>query len=376
MSEQEWYAPLPFRVPIEVSAAGFERYDKPAEVELDLGQALTALGQAGTPAADSVRVVEVDAQGALRHVAVPFQLDLEEGARRGTLVVLLAGTTPAQATRHFQVYFDLAGHNREPARVPSQVMVQDAGVYEGQESLRITTVAATYFYHKEGAGFASLIDRDGNDWISYHPEGRSAGHFRGIPNLGECGHPGYTNSCSRVLSAGPLKARILAETRDGKWVFTWDFYPHYARMTLLRGLGPYYFLYEGTPGGKLDEAAGFCLRSTGQRTPLSEIWDEHIPHPAWACFGNGHLRRVLYLVRHETDPVPDQYWPMEHNMTVFGFGRKYKSRVRYMERVPAHFTIGLTDHVDLHDVRAAVDSAFRELEVTVGQPAARCKETP
>lgn len=53
----------------------------------------------------------------------------------------------------------------------------------------------TYHYNKLGAGFASLTDRNGKDWITWKP--RSAGGpgennvYRGIPNLGPCCHPGY-----------------------------------------------------------------------------------------------------------------------------------------------------------------------------------------
>ncbi len=369
--EQEWHVPLRYRVGLVISAAGFERWDKPADVELDLYGTVAAASGTWTPGVGAMRVVEVNAQGNLLDLDVPFQFDANADGSTGTLIVLLAGFTPAQAVRHFYVYFDHADEGCKPVQVPALVSVSDAGVYEGQESLRISTPEATYLYHVEGGGLASLLDRDGNDWISYHPEGGSAGHFRGIPNMGECAHPGYTNSYSRVINSGPLKARILSEGKEGGWAFTWDFYPSYAVLTVLRMNGPYRFLYEGTPGGKLDEESGFCLRSNGVRTPASEIWDEHIPDPAWVCFGNGRLHRVFYAVRHETDPVPDQYWPMEHNMTVFGFGRKYQSRQRFLTRTPAHFTIGLADHVAYAGVQTCVNSAYRALGVTIGPPEAR-----
>ncbi len=95
-------------------------------------------------------------------------------------------------------------------------------MHEGQECLRIVTPSATYLYHKEGAGLASLIDREGRDWISYHPGNRSAGEFRGIPNLGEFGHPGYTGergAVTRVIASGPLKVSLLSERRTGSMLY-------------------------------------------------------------------------------------------------------------------------------------------------------------
>ena len=57
-------------------------------------------------------------------------------------------------------------------------VVQD----EGQEAYRIVTPTATWVFHLEGAGFSSLVDPEGNDWINYRPEGGASGHYRGIPN--------------------------------------------------------------------------------------------------------------------------------------------------------------------------------------------------
>jgi len=75
------------------------------------------------------------------------------------------------------------------------ITVEELAGYQGQASLRIVALAATYVYHKQGAGFASLVDPDGRDWISYRSQGGSDGQYRGIPNLihPEGGfHPGST----------------------------------------------------------------------------------------------------------------------------------------------------------------------------------------
>jgi hypothetical protein len=275
----------------------------------------------------------------------------------------MKGRTPAGTARRYRVHFG-AGPNATPA----EVRLTDNVDCEGQSSFRVTTPPGTYTYHKEGAGFASLKDRDGVEWIGYRPGGRSAGEFRGIPNLGDFGHPGYTGDQgaeSRVLAAGPLVVRILSERRDKKWLVQWDIFPGFARMTLLRHEKPYWFLYEGTPGGALDEKEGFQVLSTGLRRSLGESWAADMPDPEWIYFGGAKAKRVLYLVNHQRDGAPDQYWPMDGNMTVFGFGRQYRCCGMYLNTAPARFTIGLAEQTEFAEVAKIVEGAWRDVELIV-----------
>lgn len=336
---------------VKVSAAGYERYDKPVEAALpNLGERVP------------VRVEEIDMAGRVIAAVAPFQFDRETADGAGNrLTFMMAGATPATATRSFRVSL---GETAPPSGA-ALVSVSEAGEWQGQESFKIATPSATYVYHKQGAGFASLIDRDGADWISYRPSGGSAGRYRGIPNLGVCGHPGYTNSVSRVINNGPLVATIHSETTDGAWAFAWDIFPHYARLTILRAGGKYWFLYEGTPAGKLDLPQQYCMRSPGVRTPAEEVWSGDLLAPEWVYFGDEKTNRIIYLVHHEDDDQPDQYWPMENNMTVFGFGRIYRTIERFMERAPEHFTVGLSDGGDQAGALKAIDAAFRDLHVDV-----------
>ena len=112
-----------------------------------------------------------------------------------------------------------------------------------------------------------MIDGNGNDWISYRPTGGSAGEYRGIPNLGDVFHPGYTNSSSRVLGTGPLKLTLVSTSTDGLWDCTWEIYHRFARFRLnRRGATNYWFLYEGTPGGTFGATTDYVVRSNGLRT--------------------------------------------------------------------------------------------------------------
>jgi hypothetical protein len=54
---------------------------------------------------------------------------------------------------------------------------------------------------------------------------------------------------------------------------------------------------------------------------------------------------------------------MEHNMTVFGFGRLGLDK--FMKAVPAHFTIGFAESSDFDDVARVIDSAYRPVDVKI-----------
>ena len=227
------------------------------------------------------------------------------------------------------------------------VAVTDGVEHEGQESVKIVTPSATWYYHKAGAGFASIEDADGNDWIGYHPGGRSAGEFRGIPNLVNPEgyfHPGGTECVTEIAHAGPDKAVLLSRTNDDRWQVRWEVQPQFAHLTVLKAAREYWFLYEGTPGGKLDEGDGRCLLSDGRTISAGERWNTRLASPRWACFTDAASGRGMLLLHHEDDGEVDSYWPMEHNMTVFGFGRI--NLVSSLRKTPARFTVGLIEQAD------------------------------
>ncbi|MHC4166433.1 MAG: FG-GAP repeat domain-containing protein [Planctomycetota bacterium] len=365
-------------IPITVHAAGHQRVDKPVEVEIDFRQLLTRSGSRMPFNEKAMRLTEVDAAGKIIDDSVPFQFDEapdfnRQSNAKGTLTFVAEGKTPADSTRTFHLY------PGSPAAVRMKqplVSITDGVQHRGQESFKIDSPNATYYYHKQGAGFASIFDKDGNDWLGHRPGGGPAGEYRGIPNMGHpegyC-HPGKTVSSSSIISAGPIKVSIFSESDDGKMQCIWDIFPSYARLTVMKMRKPYWFLYEGTPGGKLDEDLDYCIRadmSGGTRTPASVKWDGDLSVPGgpgeWLCFGDGG--RILYLVHHEDDEAVDSYWPMRGEMTVFGFGRKGINK--FMEATPAHFTVGLYDSSAVADIARAVNSAYIPLVVQVGSPEA------
>lgn len=410
-----WDTGLRFRLPLRVDPQGTARSDRPAEVALDFSAALAVLGAGASLDPASLQVVEVDGAGGVLDATVPFQFDrasdFDAATRaRGTLVFLLEGQTAAP--RFYHVYFDTAGGSFTAPSFPERVSVTTEPQWAGQESFKITTrdaasqVYATYYYHKQGAGFASLIDRSGNDWIKFSPVAgtKSAGEFRGIPNAGAVFHPGYDTtyapgdvagntrkarqgSTSTLVSSGPLKATIASESSNGMWAARWEIYPAYARMTITRKPpdAPYYVLYEGTPGGKLNVTGGDLrdqvVRSNGVQTKASEAWSGDIPAPEWSYIIDGPTKRIIYLVHHRDDAVNDLYFdqndfpaplPFDENnlMTIFGFGRDdTKSEPRLLTTLET-FTFGLADGVgtSFSAASALIGAAYRDLPVAAGAP--------
>jgi hypothetical protein len=254
------------------------------------------------------------------------------------------------------------------------------GNYEGYPTYRINTPRSEYFYDYSSGGFASLKDKDGNDWVSYHsnkePEEGFKGRYRGIPNIAPPEfHPGTPQGKkkSKILSKGPLKISLLSETTDQQWKMRWDIYPEYATMTLLeKGEAAYWILYEGTPGGKFT-LNDYWVQSNGKREilepyTLKNQWTGHLPSPKWVYFGDADLERVLFLVHHEDYEHEDVFWHSgEGGMTVFGFGRgPTREKWQQLTKVPAHLTLGFSEKNDFVSVTRLINSAYSPLKIWLG----------
>ncbi len=367
-------------LPLKVSTGQFHRFDKPVELKINFTDMLRQLKISEAIDLNSLKLVETGADETILNDAIVFQFEKSEKFddrknATGTLIFMLTGYTPANSDRNFRLYFDTGAGRYKRPDMPALVSLEEVTEYEGESAYKITTPQGIYFYHKRGSGFASLIDVNGNDWVSYHPEGGSAGNYRGIPNLAYDGagefHPGRPegNRESKIISSGPVKFSIRSESKDGKWGCIWDIYPAYATMTLFKkGDKPYWILYEGTPGGKLDVAGDFWVNSAGERRSASQDWVGELPDPEWVYFGDTRLGRVLYYIHHEDNDAADQFWQMQQNMTVFGFGREYRCCEKYLTAVPAHLTIGFAENNDFEEIKKVIESAYKPLTISVGAP--------
>jgi putative heme-binding domain-containing protein len=256
------------------------------------------------------------------------------------------------------------------------VRVSEVTIHGDMDCFQIETPTARYVYGKRGAGFASIIDKNGRDWISYRSGGEARGEYRGLPKCGQptkffhCGY-GYgqyqTDNpfTSRVTVREAGHARIESETLDGKSACLWDFYPDHATLTLQRiDLLTFWFLYEGTPGGTLDAERDFVLRPDGQKTTLDHAWSQVVP---WVCFGSA-LTPVGFVCVNHQNPEPDEAdsyvsWPFVKNhdgsfqdMTVFGFGRKGHEKltkhVADLTHLPARYSIAFIERADFLTAKA------------------------
>ena len=372
-SEDVWWdTSWNYRSQILVESGPYLRVDRPVDIEINFSQVLANIGDTGEFDPATIRVVEFDDSGtSVVDADVSFQFDPAEDFdsalnASGRLIFLANGTTAENTDRHFHVYFNQSGSGIADADVSDQVIVTDNVFDEGQEAVQITTPTTSYFFHKAGAGISSLVDADGNDWIDYNPSAGAAGVFRGIPNLvfpeGHF-HPGAVTASTTILNAGPLKATVESETSDGRWKGRWEFYPSYAQFTVLATDHDYWFLYEGTPGGLLEEDSDFVMRSDGVSSLLSSEWAIDLEGDEWVYFADPNLERSLFLANHSDDTSIDSYRPLAGLMTVFGFGRIGTTSL--LNEEPAQFTISLVESTDFSATSVIGLSAYKALTATI-----------
>ncbi|MEM9514942.1 MAG: GDSL-type esterase/lipase family protein, partial [Actinomycetota bacterium] len=364
-----WNSQWGYRTRIEVDPAGVARTDALVDMPIDFSAAFTQVGIARTLDPASIRVVEVGSGGGVTNASVPFQFDPAPGydpvsAASGTLWIELSGVTESTSRRYFDVYFDVAGTQLPPASFAPQISVAESVAHSGLDTLRISTSNGTYYYDVDGAGFASVVDGDGNDWIAWSSAAGSAGAFRGIPNLvfpaGDF-HPGNGGSTTTLVSSGPLVATFRSTTADGAWTSEWSVGDDFAQLTVLDAASDYWFLYEGTPGGTLDVNSDIVVRSDGTTTTAATEWVGDLVGTEWVSFGDPTVGRSLFVVNHQDDIATDSYRPMNGEMTVFGFGRENLSSS--LEHVPGQYTFGLVDATAYNAVSPVVSEVAAPIAV-------------
>jgi hypothetical protein len=370
-----------WRVTISVDGKGWARRDRVAEVDLDFSAILAATSPRRPLNPASLRLVEVDETGPRADEAVPFQFDRADDWHplwnaHGTLAFLLAGDTPPDGVRRFHLYFDADPSIAPCTTVP---MVETREVHaHGSPHLEIRCPNARWLFDLTGGGFSELRDRDEGDWIQFDDAGPPI-EYRGIPNLQVyygpgrykgVFHPGYGTVRCRVLSRGPLAVRIRCEAFvHAAWECTWDVFPESARCTVHRGAGiGFAFLYEGVPGGRdFNTTTAYVVESDGCRSHFipsgnKELWRHNIT-PKWVVFGDERVDRSLFYAHHEEDGIGEAMYEVFDALTVWGFGR---NQLPGIHQYPARFTVGLCESSAYDAAAAAVNSAYRELDICVG----------
>lgn len=231
--------------------------------------------------------------------------------------------------------------------------------YRTLDCYKITTATATYYLDKIGAGLAGMIDREGNDWISFDPTKGTgaAGEYRGFPNavFKEAGsyfharNAGTDPCTTKVESLSPERVVISAESDNGKWAGRYTFTPTECifTMTKMPEGHKYWVLYEGTPGGDYEDSDWWIDSSSSKKHPMTERHDRDLAGAdglgEWIAFGDDDSSQVLVLSHLEDDKHPDRFYQMQKKMTVFGFGRS--GMTKYLDSVPQSFSISLRNNI-------------------------------
>jgi len=417
-----------YRVPLEARSGAYPRVDHVAEFDVNFTTALSQAGGSGALLRESIRVVEVDAGGNVIDPNVVYQFDPVSGYNpttnaRGTLLVLLRGRTEANTTRRFFVYFETQGRFAPPTFTPLTAVVTPTLTYQRDLATVIETRTsdgqrnATFYYSLNGGALISMFDRSNTDWISYNPAADSAGAYRGIPNIGPVFHPGYYNvfpipgpsgplqgnelgtnqrSSTTIEREGTLRTIVRSVSSNGQWEAVWEFFPNSVRMLVLprepRGSNPflYWWLYEGTPGGMLNEGDrwvrgdGLSGIAVDPSFSFNERFHADINGPEWVYFRAGEPSqngRALWLAHHDdTDTTIEMYryqnnssgW--QNGMTVFGFGRREwdgaSQTLRPELRNQRRFSLGFIDNAPPtfdSAVGLEIEGRYRDLAATVGR---------
>ena len=367
-----WGTAWNYRSRVVIDSSGTARENNIATVPMNFNALIAQAGGVGAHDASRVRCVEVTTSGALVDETIRCQ------SGDGELVLLLSGTTSASATRYFHVYYDTAIGGEDDLRSPLVTLTENV-IDEGFNSLEIETNTGNLNYHTGGAGFSSLVDANGIDWIDYNSAAGGRGEFRGIPNLlppadGGFFHPGPATASTTVVDSGPLRVRIESVTNNGAWRVRWDVYPEILEFNVLeKPAVDYWFLYEGTPGGVLDNGDS-TVRSTGTASTLNALdsWGGDIPGEEWVMVTASEVPRSLFIAKQNGDTAFDSYRPFsstEGLMTVFGFGRDVLDA--QLTNTGDTFFLGFLDTQDFTTARASIRSAVRELVIGTADAAVR-----
>ena len=224
----------------------------------------------------------------------------------------------------------------------------------------VTTPSAVYYYDIAGGGFSKILDSYGNDWINFKKvpwdeyPASAASSYRGLPNLvfntdpdTGAGHPGH-DKCKSDLVGGN---KIRTVTKSGKWEWEWTFYDSYAVLEILKtnGESPYWFLYEGTPGGKYTpQDYSYGTDVSGLNTDLLNGTAKY-GNFQWAYFNRKGVEDTFFIIQLKKDDKLDLMTYLgntkkegvqsKDGMTVFGFGRGKKTKA--LLTGPNTFIIGM-----------------------------------
>jgi hypothetical protein len=178
------------------------------------------------------------------------------------------------------------------------------------------------------------------------------------------GHPGHDKCRSWIEDH-----KVVTESNSGVWKWSWEFFDDHALLQVLSADTDraYWFLYEGTPGGRFEPENTYFGTSISGPEPLTFDYDKGDIYRGafqWIYTGNILANRTFYIVHCQKDTLPDMVSLLGNTaegldspegMTVFGFGRG-EGVTRYLEGRQG-FVIGIypkniedpTDHLEISE---------------------------
>ena len=137
---------------------------------------------------------------------------------------------------------------------------------------------------------------------------------------------------------------------------------------------PFWFLYEGTPGGQLNPTTDFLVFSNGQQINAGQTRDGDLPDEEWAYVADPNVGtgRSIFLINHKDDTKNDTYFPDTSKvMTILGFGRSASALLMENNTAPREFTFGLMDETLIDNAKPIIYNAYRDLNTSVGNAEGR-----
>src|SRR5690606_19878849 len=139
-----------YRFEVRWETGSYVRTNKVFETDVNLTQLLAAAGGEGKVSVNSIRVVELEANGEVTDGNVRYQFDpapdFDPGAKAsGTRLIYAKGVREAESGVEYHVYSDTEGSVFLPAVFEPLITVTDPVVDEEQLCFKISTSNATYF---------------------------------------------------------------------------------------------------------------------------------------------------------------------------------------------------------------------------------------
>ncbi len=233
----------------------------------------------------------------------------------------------------------------------------------GRKIFQVETRNGLYLYDSAAGRFASVFDSEHVDWVGHrddsagYPAG-AAGYFRFLPDLVSGFPESHSGNSTLDLCRSTWESpnRIRSVSIKGNMEWTWTFFNNYAVMAIIKSdsINPYWFLYEGIPGGEYKPYRQYWGTSLGG--PWNDIPDLYfnepfIHHFQWIYFGDENINRVFFMAQAETDSFPDYFAYLGNTregvispdgMVVAGFGRGEDAKP-YFIKPGRHFIIGFYD---------------------------------